>query len=70
MRVNVRWRRAVAATASSAGRTTLWALGALCGLVALLLAGPLWVMASGEVDLSTPWYAKRQDRTGRAPPCR
>ena len=67
MRVNVHWRRAVAATASSAGRTTLWALGALSGLVALLLAGPLSVMASGEVDLSTPWYAKRQDRTGRAP---
>jgi hypothetical protein len=50
-----RWRRA------------LISLVALAGLLALLLAGPLSVMASGTVDLSTPWYAARQDRTGQAP---
>jgi hypothetical protein len=50
-----RWRRA------------LISLAALAGLLALLLAGPLSVMASGTVDLSTPWYAARQDRTGQAP---
>lgn len=61
------WRRTLAGTTALAGRTTLVALISLVGLVAALLAGPLSVMASGAVDLSTPWHATRQDRTGQAP---
>jgi len=45
----------------------MWALAALLGLVALLLAGPLSVMASGQVDLDTPWYAAQPGRVGLAP---
>jgi hypothetical protein len=48
-------------------RHALWTLASLLGLVALLLVGPLSVMASGQVDLATPWYATRQDRAGLAP---
>lgn len=54
-----RWRRALISLVALAGLLAL--------LLALLLAGPLSVMASGTVDLSTPWYAARQDRTGQAP---
>ncbi len=53
------------------GRRALTRVAGLAGLllllVALLLLGPLSVIASGTVDLSTPWYATRQDRTGQAP---
>lgn len=50
-----RWQRAAAGAA------------ALAGAVALLLVGPLSVMASGKVDLSTPWHAARLARSGTAP---
>jgi len=43
---------------------------ALLGLVAavgLLLLGPLGVLASGTVDLDTPWYARSSQSTGLAP---
>jgi hypothetical protein len=48
-------------------RRALWVLAALLGLVALLLAGPLSVLASGQVDLATPWYAAQPGRAGLAP---
>lgn len=37
------------------------------GLLALLLTGPLGVMALGEVDLDTPWHQARRDSSGQAP---
>jgi hypothetical protein len=40
---------------------------AFAGLVALLLMGPIGVMAVGEVDLSTPWHQARRDSSGQAP---
>lgn len=58
---------AAPATPVERGRASLRALIGLAALLALLLAGPLSVMASGAVDLSTPWYATRQDATGLAP---
>ena len=67
MRVGSRRLSTVPGTSLLTVRSALWALAGLLGLVALLLAGPLSMMASGEVDLSTPWYAKRQDRAGLAP---
>ena len=42
-------------------------LAAAIGLLTLLLAGPLSVMASGRVDVATPWYARQQGRAGLAP---
>ena len=50
-----------------AWRHALLGLAALLGLLTLLLAGPLSVMASGGVDLDTPWYAAPQGRAGLAP---
>ena len=67
MRVGSRLLSTAPGTSLLTVRSAIWALAGLLGLVALLLAGPLSVMASGEVDLSTPWYAKRQDRAGLAP---
>ncbi len=43
------------------------ALLALTAAVGLLLLGPLGVLASGTVDLDTPWYARSSERTGLAP---
>jgi hypothetical protein len=43
------------------------ALLALAAAVGLLLLGPLGVLASGTVDLDTPWYARSSERTGLAP---
>ncbi len=40
---------------------------ALAGLVALLLLGPLGVLAFGDVDLQTPWFRSSRDSTGQAP---
>ena len=35
--------------------------------VALLLLGPVGVLALGDLDLQTPWYARRNDAMGLAP---
>jgi len=43
-----------------------WPL-ALLGLVALLLLGPLGVLASGTLDLDTPWHRSSREGTGQAP---
>ena len=43
------------------------ALLALAAAVGLLLLGPLGVLASGTVDLDTPWYARSSQSTGLAP---
>lgn len=40
---------------------------AVAGLVAVLLLGPLGVMAFGEVDLRTPWHQTARGSTGQAP---
>jgi hypothetical protein len=40
---------------------------ALAGVVAVLLLGPLGVMAFGDIDLQTPWHQTRSDSTGQAP---
>jgi hypothetical protein len=42
-------------------------LRAVVGSVALLLVGPLAVMAFGDVDLERPWYEGSRDRVGLAP---
>ena len=39
----------------------------LVGLVLVLLAGPLSVMAFGDIDLQTPWYRASSDSSGLAP---
>lgn len=39
----------------------------LLGLVFLLLLGPMGVLASGTLDLQTPWHQARNDSTGQAP---
>jgi hypothetical protein len=36
-------------------------------LMAVLLLGPLGVLAVGDVDLHTPWHQARRDSTGQAP---
>jgi hypothetical protein len=43
------------------------ALLGLAATVGLLLLGPLGVLASGTVDLDTPWYARSSQSTGLAP---
>lgn len=49
------------------GRGTLrWPLR-LASAVALLLLGPLGVLAFGDVDLHTPWQSSRRDSTAQAP---
>jgi hypothetical protein len=40
---------------------------AVGGLLALLLLGPLGVLALGDLDLQTPWHQARNDSTGYAP---
>lgn len=47
-------------------RWTRWPLRFLV-LIALLLLGPIGVLAFGDLDLSTPWHLTRQERTGQAP---
>ncbi|KQP22455.1 DUF3750 domain-containing protein [Pseudorhodoferax sp. Leaf267] len=39
----------------------------LLALVALLLLGPLGVLASGKLDLQTPWHSRQQGSTQQAP---
>lgn len=39
----------------------------LLGLLALLMLGPLGVLASGKLDLDTPWYRASQGSTQQAP---
>ncbi len=39
----------------------------LAALTALLLLGPIGVLAFGDLDLQTPWYAARRDSSGQAP---
>ncbi len=52
------WRHALVALTGMAGLLLI--------LLLILLAGPLSVMASGRVDLTTPWHATRQDSSGLA----
>lgn len=40
---------------------------ALFGLIALLLLGPLGVLASGQLDLRSPWHRSSRDSTQQAP---
>ncbi|RZI66131.1 MAG: DUF3750 domain-containing protein, partial [Pseudomonas sp.] len=47
-------------------RWTRWPLRFLV-LIALLLLGPIGVLAFGDLDLDTPWYQTRQESTGQAP---
>jgi hypothetical protein len=47
-------------------RWARWPLGFL-GLIALLLLGPIGVLASGTLDLDTPWYRTSHESTGQAP---
>ena len=47
-------------------RWTRWPLRFLV-LIALLLLGPIGVLAFGDLDLDTPWYRTRQESTGQAP---
>jgi hypothetical protein len=57
-------------SAAAAGRRRRrWprALLGLAALIGLLLLGPLGVLASGTVDLDTPWYATPSRSTGQAP---
>ena len=57
-------------SAAAAGRRRRrWprALLGLAALIGLLLLGPLGVLASGTVDLDTPWYATPSQSTGQAP---
>ncbi len=49
------------------GRAWLRALLALLTLVALLLLGPIGVLASGTLDLDTPWHQSDRSATGQAP---
>ncbi len=39
----------------------------LLGLVCVLLLGPVGVLASGTLDMQTPWHQARSDSTGQAP---
>lgn len=57
----------LAGGARRAWRRARLGLAAALGLLTLLLAGPLAVMASGRVDLSTPWYAAQPGRANLAP---
>ena len=50
----------------SVPRWARWALGFLC-LLALLMLGPIGVLASGRLDLDTPWHLTSQTSTGQAP---
>jgi hypothetical protein len=43
-----------------------WPL-ALFGMVALLLMGPIGVLAFGDIDLDSPWQRTNRDSTGQAP---
>src|SRR5688572_18321884 len=43
-----------------------WALGFLC-LLAMLMLGPIGVLASGNLDLDTPWHMRGRGSTGQAP---
>ncbi|MBU1362107.1 MAG: DUF3750 domain-containing protein [Gammaproteobacteria bacterium] len=47
-------------------RWARWPLGLLC-LLALLLLGPIGVLASGRLDLDTPWHMTSRESTGQAP---
>ncbi len=49
-----------------APRWARWPLRFLC-LLAFLMLGPLGVLASGELDLDTPWHLTSQESTGQAP---
>ncbi|WP_326543473.1 DUF3750 domain-containing protein [Pseudorhodoferax sp.] len=44
-----------------------WWLARLLALVALLLLGPIGVLASGKLDLDTPWHSRERSATGQAP---
>ncbi|MDB5877861.1 MAG: hypothetical protein JWQ41_1275 [Variovorax sp.] len=50
-------------------RVSRWARWPLSffGLLALLMLGPIGVLASGKLDLDTPWYLTSQESTGQAP---
>lgn len=48
-------------------RTFRRAVLALLGLLALLLLGPLGVIATGAVDPAAPWWAGSRDSSGQAP---
>ena len=43
-----------------------WPLRFLC-LVAVLMLGPIGVLASGSLDLDTPWHLTSRESTGQAP---
>lgn len=47
-------------------RWSRWTLGFLC-LLALLMLGPIGVLASGNLDLDTPWHLTSRESTGQAP---
>lgn len=47
-------------------RWARWPLGFLC-LVATLMLGPIGVLASGDLDLDTPWHLRSRGSTGQAP---
>lgn len=47
-------------------RWSRWTLGFLC-LLALLMLGPVGVLASGSLDLDTPWHLTSRESTGQAP---
>ncbi len=47
-------------------RWSRWPLGFLC-LLAVLLLGPIGVLASGNLDLYTPWHMTSRESTGQAP---
>lgn len=54
-------------TRTAHGRRLLRALLMLLLLLALLLLGPIGVLASGTLDLSTPWHQSDRSSTGQAP---
>ena len=43
-----------------------WPLRFLC-LLAVLLLGPIGMLASGKLDLDTPWHMTSRESTGQAP---
>lgn len=47
-------------------RWARWPLGFLC-LLALLMLGPIGVLASGSLDLDTPWHMTSRESSGQAP---
>lgn len=49
------------------GRRARRLLLALLALVGLLLLGPIGVLASGTLDLDTPWHQRDRSATGQAP---